>query len=113
MKKSLKILVLALLSILMLNCAFAESGTQRDPMAVPTQASNGLPEGYDPASEEDNGSYASGAAYNDYGQAIYAGATPIPLDPIDMPTPTPKPVLTFSYGIVAADKLRLNFEAPA
>ncbi len=92
------------------------SNLQADPMALPTDApsdSFSLPEGYDPASEEDNsGYYAYGAVYNDYGRNVYAGATPIPLDPIDMPTPTPKPTLTFSYGIVTADKLRLSFEAP-
>ena len=92
------------------------SGLQADPMAVPTDAPSAsfdLPEGYDPASEEDSGDYFTySAAYNDYGQAVYAGATPIPLDPIDMPTPTPKPTLTFSYGLVTADKLRLSFEAP-
>lgn len=90
--------------------------TQADPMALPTEApssSFALPEGYDPASEEDTGSnYAYGAVYNDYGRNVYAGATPIPLDPIDMPTPTPKPTLTFSYGLVTSDKLRLSFEAP-
>ena len=90
--------------------------TQADPMALPTDApsdSFSLPEGYDPASEEDNsGYYAYGAVYDDYGRNKYAGATPIPLDPIDMPTPTPKPTLTFSYGEVTSDKLRLSFEAP-
>ncbi len=92
------------------------SGLQADPMALPTQApsdSFALPEGYDPASEEDSGGYSVySSAYNDYGRTLYAGATPIPLDPIDMPTPTPKPTLTFSYGLVTSDKLRLSFEAP-
>ncbi len=92
------------------------SNLQADPMALPTDApssSFSLPEGYDPASEEDNSSYyVYGALYDDYGRNQYAGATPIPLDPIDMPTPTPKPALTFSYGLVTADKLRLSFEAP-
>ena len=30
----------------------------------------------------------------------YAGATPIPLDPVDMPTPTPRPDLEFEYEAV-------------
>ena len=92
------------------------SNLQADPMALPTDApadSFALPEGYDPAAEEDGGSYSVyGAAYDDYGRTLYAGATPIPLDPIDMPTPTPKPTRTFSYGEVTAEKLRLKFEAP-
>ncbi len=91
------------------------NGLQADPMALPTDApsSLALPEGYDPASEEDDDDYGVySSAYNDYGRTLYAGATPIPLDPIDMPTPTPKPTLTFSYGVVTSDKLRLSFEGP-
>ncbi|MBR3742344.1 MAG: hypothetical protein IKN04_18130 [Clostridia bacterium] len=114
-KLSLLLVLMLLMGSVPVNPALA--GTlQTDPMALPTDApsaSFSLPEGYDPASEEDNGSYSVyGAAYNDYGRSLYAGTTPIPLDPIDMPTPTPKPTLTFSYGAVTADKLRLSFEAP-
>lgn len=43
----------------------------------------------------------------------YAGATPIPLDPIDMPTPTPKPELTFTYVEYASHSLGLTFQGPA
>lgn len=92
------------------------SNLQADPMAVSTaspSSSFSLPEGYDPASEEDYGGYSySSQASSSYNSSMYAGATPIPLDPIDMPTPTPKPTLTFSYGLVTSDKLRLSFEAP-
>ncbi|MBE5783163.1 MAG: hypothetical protein E7329_07620 [Clostridiales bacterium] len=77
---------------------------QQDPLS--------LPSGYNPASEEDGSSYLPDTQYNEYGQTVYAGATPIPLDPIDMPTPTPRPSLTFSYGAVMADRLGLAFEAP-
>ena len=126
MKKSLLMVALALTVALLTGCAannqtFPDANTapanaQRDPLAVPTDApslSFDLPEGYDPASEEGGGeNYSDGLIYNDLGRALYAGATPIPLDPIDMPTPTPKPTLTFSYGAVTADKLRLSFEAP-
>ena len=42
----------------------------------------------------------------------YAGASPVPLDPVDMPTPTPRPSLTFEYGAVSADRLGISFEAP-
>ena len=112
-------LCLLMALILLASCAAATgalangSNLQADPMAVPTSTpSFSLPEGYDPALEEDNGNYNSGSAYDDYGRSLYAGATPIPLDPIDMPSPTPKPTLTFSYGLVTSDKLRLSFEAP-
>ncbi len=118
MKKLSMFLALMLLlnSVPVISALADGSNLQADPMALPTDApssSFSLPEGYDPASEEDKvGYYAYGAVYNDYGRSVYAGATPIPLDPIDMPTPTPKPALTFSYGLVTADKLRLSFEAP-
>ena len=43
----------------------------------------------------------------------YAGSTPIPLDPVDMPTPTPRPPVTFSYVSYTAGSLGLTFEAPS
>ncbi|MBR3764497.1 MAG: hypothetical protein IKK57_08110 [Clostridia bacterium] len=44
----------------------------------------------------------------------YAGATPVPIDPIDKPTPTPVPPLTaFTFRAYDATKLGLSFEAPA
>jgi len=43
----------------------------------------------------------------------YAGSTPIPLDPVDAPTATPKPALTFSYVDYSAAKLGLSFKGPA
>lgn len=69
-------------------------------------------EGYDPASEEDGNTYIPGTTYNEYGLAVYPGASPIPLDPIDMPSPTPKPELAFSFGPVTASNLGISFEAP-
>ncbi|MBQ8081062.1 MAG: hypothetical protein IJ240_04095 [Clostridia bacterium] len=42
--------------------------------------------------------------------SAYAGATPIPLDPIDMPTATPRPELEFTYTTYTA--LRYNFSVP-
>ena len=43
----------------------------------------------------------------------YAGATPLVIDPIDKPTPTPVPAMSFSeYATYDATKLRLSFEAP-
>lgn len=43
----------------------------------------------------------------------YAGATPVAIDPIDKPTPTPVPPLAaFSYRTYEATKLGVSFEAP-
>ena len=42
----------------------------------------------------------------------YAGSTPIPLNPVDMPTPTPKPDLTFSYTQYIASTVGVTFEGP-
>ncbi len=42
----------------------------------------------------------------------YAGSTPIPLDPVDLPTPTPRPPITFNYVTYTAGTLGLTFEAP-
>ena len=43
----------------------------------------------------------------------YAGATPVLIDPIDKPTPTPLPKLAFTYSTYEAPVLHLSFEAPA
>ena len=43
----------------------------------------------------------------------YAGATPVPIDPIDKPTPTAVPKLPdFTYRTYDATKLGLSFEGP-
>jgi len=44
--------------------------------------------------------------------SAFAGSTPLPLDPIDMPTPTPRPALTFTYKTYEATKLGLKFDGP-
>ena len=46
-------------------------------------------------------------------QSDYAGATPVLIDPIDKPTPTPLPPLTFTYETYTASALHMTFEAPA
>ena len=46
-------------------------------------------------------------------QSEYAGATPVLIDPIDKPTPTPLPPLTFTYDKYEAKALGLTFEAPS
>ena len=75
MKKSFLILALILAAVLLAGCggsddtypAAAASQQQKDPMTVetptdaPSKADTSLPEGYDPASEEDKGGYVSGA----------------------------------------------------
>jgi len=43
----------------------------------------------------------------------YAGSTPIPLNPVDMPTPTPKPDLTFTYAQYIASTVGVTFDGPA
>lgn len=42
----------------------------------------------------------------------YAGSTPIPLDPVDMPTPTPRPDLAFTYSTYIASTVGVTFEGP-
>ena len=53
---------------------------------------------------------ASGGAETVY---PYAGATPIPLTPVDLPTPTPHPELTFDYATYTAGSLGLSFDCPS
>ena len=90
-------------------------GETAQPTDAPVQEDTPDPElDYDPAAEEDDalqGYYASGE-YNEYGVSVYAGTTPIPLDPVDMPTPTPRPDLTFTYAAYTASGLGLTFEGP-
>lgn len=42
----------------------------------------------------------------------YAGSTPIPLDPLDMPSPTPRPELSFTYAPYTAASVGVTFEGP-
>ena len=117
MKK--KFVLLALLMLLAISlCACTESTAQQNagnnvvgqtsPMDMPV---DDWYNDYDPASEEDSGLYFVDAKYDAYGNAVYAGATPIPIDPVDMPTPTPRPELTFTYGEYTAAKLGLKFNS--
>lgn len=92
------------------------AAVQAPPMEIPTDvpaAIAGVPEGYDPASEEDEGMITADTQVNAQGVPLYAGATPIPLDPIDMPTPTPRQALTFTFASYTATKLGLTFESVA
>ena len=73
----------------------------------------GGPAGYDPATEEDTGSEYLDGAYDEYGNLTQIGATSIPLDPLDMPTATPRPALAFTYKEYTVKNLGFSFEAPA
>lgn len=97
---------LALTLAMLLICLSALAQSVLDPNEGDSYTFN-LPEGYDPAAEEDVGALASDD------ETVRAGATPIPIDPIDMPTPTPRPNLSFTYASFTASKLGLKFEAPA
>ncbi len=123
MKKKLAVLLaLMLLSLALTGCGSGDQQNvpttapqQRDPLSTeptnPPAAQEGL--GYDPLAEEDQGgAYLAGAVYDEYGNTVYAGATPIPINPIDMPTETPRPSLTFAYGAAQAPALGIQFEAP-
>ncbi len=74
---------------------------------------------YDPASEEGGdweevtGENASAETPAPFMQSEYAGATPVLIDPVDKPTPTPLPTLAFSYVTYEANALHLTFEGPS
>ena len=123
MKKAMLLVSLLLAAMLLLGCSAQNEGfpnastqMQKDPLTVDPTAAPVVflssPMDYDPMAEEDVNTYVAGALYDEYGNTLYAGATPIPLDPIDMPTATPRPSLTFSYGVAAVDNLKISFEAP-
>lgn len=71
-----------------------------------------IPENYDPSSEEDthvenqNSSSASVSSNR-------AGATAVVIDPVDLPTATPRPPLTFSYSKYVASNIGISFESVA
>jgi hypothetical protein len=124
MKKSSLILCLVLAAALLTGC----TGNKPDPLdtklpAVLTQApamdnptSAPLPEGLDPSAEEDvNPQYVDELSSTADSAMVsqYAGATPILLDPIDMPTPTPQPPMVFTYQTYTATNLGLSFESVA
>ena len=75
---------------------------------------------YDPASEEGGDweetvdtAASEEATAAPVIQSDYAGATPVLIDPIDKPTPTPLPTLSFSYITYEAANLHLTFEGPS
>lgn len=125
MRKLIFVSLLALVCLLAIGCQ-PQSGspavsptnpilTQQSPLDVPTKTPviEGLPEGYDPSSEEESDIVLPDSDFSDSGIAVFAGATPIPLDPVDMPTPTPRQPLAFTYATYTATKLGLTFECVA
>ena len=138
MKKRMICLLLALCAVLVLTAcqkqetfpnqpranAPAEQPPVSAPAAEPVQqvftAGSGTPDydsgEYNPALEEGGqeeqiapGSYATPAPTM---RSEYAGATPVIIDPIDKPTPTPLPKLKFSYVTYEASALHLSFSGP-
>ena len=86
--------------------------------AAPAQQINFNDGSYDPASEEGGQSEEVVSVQNaptaaPVMQSEYAGATPVKIDPVDKPTPTPLPKVTFSYATYTASNLHLQFEGPA
>ena len=102
-----------------------DNGSQQQAPAQPESAAqvfqpqqiNFYDGSYDPASEEGGDQEAVAAANVPTSapilQSEYAGATPVRIDPVDKPTPTPLPTLTFSYAEYKASNLHLSFEGPA
>ncbi len=128
MKRLLMALVLLLCAALLCACT-GDDGTRFNVFTGDGQqsqsANNGSGqsyEGYDPTQEED---YAQEYPELDVPEVPvvtntpvptirgeYAGATPVVIDPIDKPTPTPVPKLAVNYTVYDATKLGLSFEGP-
>lgn len=125
MKKVLLIAVLVLTVLFVSGCGQKENAApeeqpqtvqlQESPLSLPTEVPviEGLPEGYDPSSEEDAFVPITDVVANEDGTALHAGSTPIPLDPVDMPPPTKRPDLTFTFSTYTATNLGITFESVA
>ena len=89
--------------------------------AAPAQQINFNDGSYNPASEEggqseqigDTAQNAPAVTNAPMMQSEFAGATLVKIDPVDKPTPTPLPKITFSYTTYNAPNLHLTFEGPA
>ncbi len=77
-----------------------------------TEADPLLEENYTPEPFDLSNSISGNYTVVEKSEHTYAGSTPIPLDPVDMPTPTPRPPMEFSYVSYTAGSLGLTFEAP-
>ncbi len=128
MKKNLMLaLMLILCAALLCSCA-KDSGTKFNVKTGDSQQQNvGHGAGdLDPLGEEDD--YDTLESYPEVDiptpelppvtaaptmRSEYAGATPVVIDPIDKPTPTPVPKLAVTYADYDATKIGLSFQAPA
>lgn len=131
MKKLVLIAALAALVLLIAGCApkaadkpavsQATSPVQQPALQPVTNAP--LPADIDPTAEEGEdreyidpslkGSVNAPVSQQQPADNQFAGATPVLLHPIDLPTPTNHPPLTFTYASYTANKLSLTFEAVA
>ncbi|MBQ8537428.1 MAG: hypothetical protein IJ461_08530 [Clostridia bacterium] len=128
-----KWMLAALVAVVALGLTACATRSPEGDFQVATQKPVGMPvvqetpvptvENYDPGVEDwDNVDYDPAAEDEavieefDVVEATvypYAGATPMPLDPIDKPTATPRVPLTFAnYQVYNASKLGLSFEGP-
>lgn len=126
MKKLLLAALLALVVMLAVACQ-PQSNTpavptgdpniqvQQPPLSLPTGTPviEGLPDGYDPSSEEDQALPLGQTEVDQAGIPVFAGSTPIPLDPVDMPTAPPRQALVFTYATYTAANLGVTFESIA
>ena len=137
MKRRIMLVLLAL-GLLLLLSACADKGlpegtktadadtqilynTNTPPASVPQEPPVGVPDLADPA-DLHNAAMGEEGAFGNLGyedeaptptvNTLFAGATPMPLNPIDMPTPTPRPPLNFSYMPYDFSRLGITFEAP-
>ena len=130
MKKRTRLLCMLLLCVLAFSACQSEQPEQFQVVTNPDQLSqqsvipteapaiNFDTGNYDPGSEEnvdlpesltgpqDNSTVPPQAA------SSYAGATPVVIDPIDKPTPTPAPELAISTYVVYDAKMGISFEGP-
>lgn len=125
MKKVLLTAVLALIVLLVSGCGQTKNAAPEDrpqtaqlqesPLSLPTDVPviDGVPEGYNPSNEEDPFVPITDVVANEDGTALHAGSTPIPLDPVDLPPPTKRPDLTFTFASYTAANLGITFESVA
>ncbi|MBQ6175206.1 MAG: hypothetical protein IJK28_11355 [Clostridia bacterium] len=138
MKNAMLAIVLILCAAVLCACGSGSQTPAAAPSSSSQEAVSGIPQNlvgegsdavdydadfgdYDPAAEEDFGDvediYENPAANNATATAtpprVNVGATPLVIDPIDKPTPTPAPALAFNTFVTYdATKLRLSFQAP-
>ena len=111
-KTAVLLMLLTAVALLLSGCAQEQTVYQEAGSAQPTavrqadifdaataapSVSVSLPEDAAPAAASQSASGSYQASSQQSAASRYAGATPIPLDPVDMPTPTPRPDITFEY----------------